>query len=96
MKKSMYRATIIFISVLLYFLTIQPLFAKEDFYGIIESRPEGKVGTWIIDGRSVNVTEKTELDEDNGPLNIGTCAEVDIDNRLVEEIEGEPIKKCKK
>ena len=41
----------------------------------------------MIGGRSVDVTEKTELDEDNGPLNVGACVEVDIDNGFVEEIE---------
>ena len=54
--------------------------ADEDFYGIIESRPEGKVGTWVI----------------GGPLKVGACVEVEIDDGKVEEIETEPARKCRK
>ena len=68
--------------------------ANDDFYGTIESRPEGKVGTWVIGGRSVEVTKSTELDDDNGPLTIGACVEVDIDDGKVDEIESEPAEKC--
>jgi hypothetical protein len=68
--------------------------ADDDFYGIIESRPEGKVGTWIVGGRSVEVIERNDLDEDNGLLKIGACAEVDVDDGKVEEIESEPARKC--
>jgi len=75
---------------------VEPVLADKDFYGIIESRPDGKSGTWVIGGRSITVTEKTELDEDNGPLIVGACAEVDIDNGVVEEIESEPLRKCGK
>ena len=73
----------------------QPVSADEDFYGIIESRPAGKVGKWVIGGRTINVTEEAELDEKNGPLQIGACAEVDFDDGIIEEIESEPLKKCK-
>lgn len=72
----------------------QVALADDDFHGILESRPEGKVGTWVVGGRSVEVTERTDLDEDNGPLNIGACVEVDVDGGAVEEIESEPAKKC--
>ena len=72
----------------------QVAFAGDDFYGIIESRPDGKAGTWVVGGRSVNVTENTELDEDHGPLKVGACAEVEVDDGVVEEIESEPPKKC--
>jgi hypothetical protein len=75
---------------------VQFALANGDYYGIVESRPDGKVGTWIVGGRSVEVTEHTDLDEDNGPLKIGTCAEVDIDEGKVEEIESEPAGKCSK
>lgn len=71
-------------------------FADEDFYGIIESRPAGKVGTWVVGGRSVEVTETVKLDDDEGPLTVGACVEVDIDNGIVEEIESEPPRKCTK
>ncbi len=73
-----------------------PSYADEEFYGIIESRPEGKVGTWVIGGRDVEVTERTKLEEDHGPLVIGVCAEVEYEGGMVEEIESEAPAKCKK
>lgn len=70
--------------------------ADDDFYGIVEKRPEGQVGTWVIGGRSVEVVESTEIDTDHGELSIGACVEVDIDDGKVEEIESEPPRKCEK
>jgi len=37
---------------------VQVATANDDFYGTIESRPESKVGTWVIGGRSAEVTKK--------------------------------------
>ena len=71
-------------------------FAKKDFYGVVESRPKGIEGTWVIGGKSIEATELTQLDEDSGPITVGTCVEVDIDDGIVEEIESEPPHKCKK
>jgi hypothetical protein len=68
----------------------------DEFYGVVESRPDGKAGTWVVGGRSVSVTDNTDFDEDNGPLNVGTCAEVELENEIVEEIESEPDRKCAK
>jgi hypothetical protein len=68
--------------------------ADEEFAGIIESRPETKVGTWIIGGRSIEVTERARLDEDHGPLSVGACAEVEFENGLIEEIESQPPRRC--
>jgi hypothetical protein len=75
---------------------VQVAVADDDFFGIIENRPDGKVGTWVIGGRSVEVTKNTDLDEDNGPLKVGSCAEVEIDNGKVEDIESEPLSRCNK
>lgn len=90
----MKKYLIAFVVALISMSTVQVAVADNDFYGIIEKRPEGKAGTWIIGGHSVEVTERTDLDEDNGPLKIGACAEVDIDDGKVEEIESEPARKC--
>lgn len=73
---------------------VQAEVADDEFYGIIESRPDGTVGTWNIGGRSIEATEDTDLDEDNGPLEIGACAEVDMDEGKVDEIETKPAEKC--
>ncbi|WP_126147528.1 DUF5666 domain-containing protein [Synechococcus elongatus] len=65
--------------------------AKDDFYGIIQQRPSGKVGTWTISGQSIQVTEQTQL---QGQLVVGSCVEVDFENDRVDEIEAEPMSKC--
>lgn len=67
--------------------------ADDDFYGTIESRPDGKAGIWVIGGRKVETTERTKLE---GPLAVGTCAEVEYEGNVVEEIESEKMSKCKK
>jgi hypothetical protein len=74
-----------------------PAFAEDDdFDGIIESRPDGKVGTWVVGGRSVDTTESTRLEEEHGPLRQGACAEVEMKGPIAEEIESEPLYKCGK
>jgi hypothetical protein len=91
MKKNFVAA---FVVALIVSGIVQVAVADDDYYGIVESRPDGKVGTWIVGGLSVEVTERTDLDEENGPLKIGACAEVDTDEGKVEEIESEPAGKC--
>ncbi len=73
-----------------------PLFAGEEYKGILHARPEGTIGNWIIGDRVFKATEKTKLDEDNGPLKVGVCAEVEVEKGVVKEIESEPMKKCQK
>ena len=75
---------------------VQVAIADENIYGIIESRPDGKVGTWVIGGRSFEVTERTKLDKDDGPLKVGSCAQVEIDDGKVDEVESEPLNRCSK
>ncbi len=70
--------------------------AGEEFKGIIESRPEGKIGTWVIGGRQVVVTEQTRLKEEDGPLAVGACTEVEYEGGVVEEIESEEKSDCGK
>ena len=73
--------------------------AEDEFHGIIESRPDAKAGTWVVGGRSINVTENTKLDEDHGPLNAGACVEVELESgpvEVAEKIESEPPSKCEK
>jgi hypothetical protein len=64
-------------------------------YGPIESRPEGKEGTWVIAGRTFTVTDTTKLDEGEGPLVVGACAQVELKGIVVEEIESEEASKCR-
>ncbi len=71
-------------------------YADNDFHGLIESRPEGKAGTWMIGGRQVVVTERTKFKEEHGPLTVGACAEVDHEGNFVEKIESEEKSECSK
>ena len=68
--------------------------ADEEFYGTIESRPTENSGIWVISGQQVEVTDKTDIDNDNGPLVVGSCAEVEHEKGVVKEIESAKPKKC--
>ena len=63
--------------------------------GILDHRPEGKDGMWVIDGKSFSVTEDVELDEDEGPLKAGACVELDMEDGDVREIETTDMEKCR-
>ena len=74
--------------------------AKDDvsrirFYGWVESRPDGFLGTWIVGGREIEVGPRTEFDQVEGPLTVGSCAKVDIRNGTVHEIDSEPAANCR-
>ncbi len=73
----------------------QGQYEDDSFYGIIQSRPNDKVGIWSVGGRSVKVTERTHLEEDDGPLEVGACAEVEIEGEVAQEIESKPLNKCR-
>lgn len=66
-------------------------------YGILESRPDGITGTWVIGGESYTATTSTELEEDHGALVPGVCVEVEVqesDPTVAKEIESEHEYKC--
>ena len=73
-----------------------PAFAEEEFYGTIENRPTTNLGIWVISGQQVEVTDKTDLDADNGPLVVGACVEVEHDKGVAEDIESMKPAKCSK
>lgn len=62
--------------------------------GIISSRPAGKVGTWVIGGRSFTATRSTQLDTVEGPLSVGACAKVRYSGSRAIEIDSEPASDC--
>jgi hypothetical protein len=73
-----------------------PVFAGEEFYGRIETRPVDNAGIWVISGQQVEVTDKTEISQDNGPLVVGSCVEVEHKKGVVSEIESAKPAKCGK
>ena len=64
-----------------------PAFADKEFYGTVESRPTENSGIWVVSGQQVEVTDKTKIDNDNGPAVVGSCVEVEHEKGVVEEIE---------
>ena len=49
-----------------------------EFKGAVESLPAGGlVGTWVVDGRTVEVTAHTRIEQKNGPITVGTVVEVE-------------------
>ncbi len=73
-----------------------PAFADEEFYGTVESRPTENPGMWVVSGQQVEVTDKTEIDNDHGPLVVGSCVEVEHNKGVVEELESAKPAKCGK
>lgn len=65
------------------------------FYGIVQKKPAGLQGTWVIGRRTVKTNNGTEFDQLEGPLKIGVCAKVDIRNGQVHEIDSEPMRNCR-
>lgn len=76
------------------FVLSSTAFADEEFYGTIESRPVGNPGIWVISGQQIEVTDKTEIETDNGPLVVGSCVEVEHKKGVVKEIESAKPAKC--
>lgn len=70
--------------------------ADEEFYGIIEQRPQTNLGMWVIAGQQIEVTKKTELESEHGPLAVGACVEVEHKKNVAEEIESVKPEKCRK
>ena len=80
---------------ILVFTSAKASLADDEFYGIIQKRPQGKTGIWIIGGRQIVVKQSTELKTDEGPLVVGACVEVDYDDDRVSKIETEEQYKCR-
>ena len=47
-------------------------------YGVIDSMPSsGLIGRWVVGGREVEVTDRTEIEEEHGPAEVGRYVEVE-------------------
>ncbi len=69
---------------------------RSEFYGIVQARPlSGWQGEWVIGGRTFIADQRTEFDETEGPLIVGSCAKVHIRNGRIHEIDSEPMQDCK-
>jgi len=57
---------------------VQADWGHNEFYGVVQSMPEsGLIGTWIINGMSVEATADTQFHEDHGPLQEGAFVHVE-------------------
>ncbi|ADI85270.2 hypothetical protein KIP69_12155 [Geobacter sulfurreducens] len=69
---------------------------RTEFYGIVQERPEqGLHGTWVIGGRTFTTDSRTEFDQSEGRLEVGSCAKVHIRSGRVHEIDSEPMSDCR-
>jgi len=61
---------------------------RSEFSGIVQSRPQdGLQGQWVIEGRTFVTDAGTEFDQSDGDLAVGACAEVEVRNGRVHEID---------
>ena len=66
-------------------------------YGRLESQPDGRVGVWVIDGKSYTATESTEFHQEYGQLVVGVCTKVHLledEPTVAREIESVKDYKC--
>lgn len=72
------RKVAILIVITIFLMCAGNAFAKQEFYGVVQSMPEkGYVGQWRIEGKTVFVTEDTEIKQKHGKLSVGSYVEVD-------------------
>ena len=77
-------------------LFTSPVMAGSEFKGRIDARPAGNVGIWTISGQQIEVTEKTDIEPEQGPLVVGACVEVEHKKGVATEIETIKPEKCGK
>ncbi len=70
--------------------------AAEEYTGTLESRPTAKAGTWVIGGRNVEATDRTQLEDEYGPIKVGGCVVVEYVGTRVAFIKSEEEVKCAK
>lgn len=103
-KNLIVLAVIVTLFILVYYLNqgkdiedfLDHWFDEDDYHGIIYQRPDEKVGAWTIGDKTFNIVESTRLDEEDGPLAVGQCVEVEFDNNSLTEIETASQDRCKK
>jgi hypothetical protein len=77
---------------------LSPAYAQREFRGVVEAMPAGGyVGTWIISGKSVEVTPQTEVKLKRRPIGMGSSVKVHGFSQdgayIVREIEASKVKR---
>ena len=68
-----------------------------EVYGIVETMPmTGFVGSWVISGGTYTVTAQTEIKQKYGPIEVGSCVEVELtqDESAVRELQSKRDANC--
>lgn len=50
---------------------------EQKIYGTVRSLPEGMIGIWIVDGKQIDVTDVTRIEEDYGKAAVGAYVEIE-------------------
>ncbi|MGH8010633.1 MAG: hypothetical protein ACREQ3_26875, partial [Candidatus Binatia bacterium] len=67
----------------------------DDYYGVIRAVPEGESDVWVIGDRLLTTMPDIRLEEQEGPLQVGACAEVKLyDDGNVERIRTAESRRC--
>lgn len=81
-RRFQHRSVVLSIVVLLLLLTSSALAIASpaddwpEWRGILEARPAGVVGDWVVGGRTFTATAGTQLKQEHGVLQVGVCTEV--------------------
>lgn len=68
---------------------------RSEFYGVVQTRPQNALqGEWVVGGRTFMADQRTEFDQSDGPLVVGSCAKVHVRGGRVHEIDSEPMRNC--
>lgn len=68
---------------------------RSEYYGIVQARPEsGLHGEWVIGGLTFAADARTEFDQSEGKIVVGSCAKVQVRDGRVHEIDSEPMQDC--
>lgn len=49
---------------------------KTKFYGTVAKMPDGGTGTWVVDGKEIQVAKDTVIEEEHGKAAVGAYVEV--------------------
>ena len=80
---------------------VREAFALDDdteLDGVIEALPAtGLVGTWQVSGKTIQVTEATEIDQEMGSIDVGVAVEIEGEAQsdgsiLASEVEVEDLR----
>ena len=67
-----------------------------EYRGILQNRPVGTAGVWVIDDVPYHANFKTIVEQEHGPLGIGACVGIAMTRGIVRRIESENPDTCRR